>query len=114
MTPFPPQVLPLEAGGAALSTSDVVERLVKPHTAQRRCRYVELSSAQGSLWPGPASGHEMRFVSHGWKNPFSLLWRALAAHFKAAGAVPERTFIWLDIFAIKCDSRAAKTQPQPA
>ena len=71
----------------SLTTAEVVERHIKPQTAARRCRYVEL------LEPSDV-GEANLFTSHTWGAPFVDLVAAIA-HIAS-----DNMCIWLDIFAV--------------
>lgn len=57
--------------GKLLTTSDMVERVIKEKTRGAACRYVQLPGVADHVWPGASAGgerqtrDEMRFVSHG-------------------------------------------------
>ena len=96
------KVAPLDAAaGREMTTSAVVEQIILPLTAARRCRYIELpdaAAAPGSTWaPGVGS---MWFVSHAFGNPFRLAVHSVLEWFRSAGAREEEAYVWLDIFAI--------------
>jgi hypothetical protein len=75
-----------DAGGAALSTSQVVDLVVKPRTQSAdMCHYLALPEAAGHLW-SPGSGHDLWFISHAFGNPFRLVLDTLCAHFRDAPA----------------------------
>ena len=97
----PLDALNLDDSGAAvaLTTKEVVERVIKPLTAGARCRYIELDGAP--QWaPSKAEEEPLWFASHAFGNPFRLVVDALSAHFEAAGARDEEAWVWLDVFAI--------------
>jgi WD40 repeat protein len=77
-------------GGAAMSTKQVVEKVIMPVTASARRSFA-------SLVPG-AVCRPTAFASHAFGNPFSLLVAALKAHF--ADAVASEVYVWVDVFAI--------------
>ena len=70
------------------STADVVERIIKAQTSERRCRYVDLLGKEDV-------GDAALFCSHTWKASFVDLVAAIAH--VAAGD----TFVWIDIFAVR-------------
>ena len=89
----------------------------------RARRYAEILEPK-QLWPGPESGTDMCvpaksvasdsppcflnprpgidspfrrfFISHAFLNPFCLLLEVLESHFRAAGAMFENVYVWLD------------------
>jgi len=72
---------------AGLSTLDVVLKVVKTHTLEMLCRYVDI------LKPGD-TGRAQYFFSHTWAAPFNDL-------VAAAGHVcSDDDFVWIDIFAV--------------
>ena len=71
----------------SLTTAQVVEQHIKPQTAARRCRYVEL------LEPSDV-GEAHLFSSHTWKAPFIDLVAAIAH------VATDDMCVWLDIFAV--------------
>jgi hypothetical protein len=77
-------------GGEALTTKQVVERVIMPATASTKRSFA-------SLVPG-AVHRPTAFASHAFGNAFSLLVAALRAHF--ADAVATEVFVWVDVFAI--------------
>ena len=83
-------VRPLEAGGAALTTKEVVLRLIMPATEAAACNFAAM--VPGAVAPPTA------FASHAFGNPFGLLVSALEEHFM--NAVAADVFVWVDIFAI--------------
>ena len=85
-------VAPLERDGVVLSTSDVVDRLIKPALQAQAAG----PRTFASLVPG-AVGPPTCFAEVGWRNPFSLLVSSLEERF--VDAVPEEVYIWFDIFA---------------
>jgi len=70
------------------STADVVERIIKAQTSERRCRYVDLLGKEDV-------GDAALFCSHTWRASFVDLVAAIAH--VAAGD----TFVWIDIFAVR-------------
>ena len=81
------------------STADVVERIIKPETAARRCRYVELLDAA-------AVGIADLFASHTWGASF-VDFVAAVEH-----VAEESMFVWVDIFAVRqCAARHARLLP---
>ena len=77
------------------STADVVERIIKPETATRRCRYVELLDAA-------VVGIADLFASHTWGASF-VDFVAAVEH-----VAEESMFVWVDIFAVRqCAARHA-------
>ena len=85
-------VAPLESDGAALSTKEVVERLIKPATLAEGVSRNFASLVRGAVAPPVA------FASHAFSNPFRLLVSALEEHFM--NAVAADVYVWVDIFAI--------------
>ena len=69
------------------TTKQVVEIVIKGHTAGDKCAYVQLmdSSAPPDF-----------FISHTWHRPFAELVHCLREHSKS---LPPRAIIWMDIFA---------------
>lgn len=63
--------------------------LIKPATASRRCRFVELPSMRGK------SGKPLVFVSHTWGAPFADLIAAIAH------VLSDDQCVWLDIFSVR-------------
>ena len=70
------------------STADVVERWIKPRTARKRCRYVDLLVVEDV-------GESTLFVSHTWGAPFFDLVIAIAH------VASDDMFVWVDIFAVR-------------
>jgi ankyrin repeat protein len=70
---------------------DVIRRIIKPQTAFRRCRYVELSEMIENNYVGPAQS----FISYAQAGKWGDLIAGIADH-----ADPNR-FVWLDIFAVR-------------
>ena len=77
--------------GAATTTEAVVAQLILPATEKLgRCSVARAAPS--------AFGPPHAFVSHAFRNPFSLLLAALREYFRAA--VASEVFVWLDVFAI--------------
>jgi len=56
-----------------VTTTTVVEQMVKPRTNAAKCRYADLASVVD-----PAEvGEPMYFISHAWKAPIALLFRVV-------------------------------------
>ena len=70
------------------TTAMVVERKVRPETASRRCRHVELQAAADV-------GEASVFISHTWGALFCDLVAAILY------VASDETFVWLDIFAVR-------------
>ena len=70
------------------TTADVVERIIKPHTAATRCRYVKLME-EGD------TGEATLFASHTWGAPFVDLVAAIAH------VATDDMYVWVDIFAVR-------------
>lgn len=70
-----------------MSTLEAVLEIVKPATAERKCRYVAL------LDPSVV-GRSSAFSSHTWKAPVHDLIAAIAH------VLPDDAFVWIDIFAV--------------
>ena len=83
----------------ALTTTDVVEMIVRPVAHETHESYAVAKI------PHSSTGPPTHFVSHAWGRPFGHLVRSLQAYF--AGAVAEQVFLWLDIFAINQDKGRA-------
>ena len=80
-------------------TAEVVERLVRPHTAAARCRYADLRpmrQKENGLPLGVVGAADV-YVSHCWGARWGQLVAALAT---APDASPSRR-VWLDIFAVR-------------
>ena len=75
---------------AGRTTLDVVLKIIKPETEERKCRYVTLIAEQeaGSV------GRATIFVSHTWRAPFRDLVAAIAF------VLGEDAIVWLDVFAV--------------
>lgn len=104
----PIQVKSLDAssaarGGRPLSTTEVRDTFIRGATGAPRgnCRFVEVPEEilPAERWARD-SADPLYFVSHAWGNPFSLVVESLLAHFRAAGAIPDCVFVWVDIFAV--------------
>jgi hypothetical protein len=76
------------------TSAQVMSTLIKPATAPLRRRYADVPS----LVPPEHLGRPNLFISHCWKNSFSLLVAAVQG--QAAGAVEKDTYVWLDLFAM--------------
>ena len=74
--------------GRALTTGQVVERVVKPATAATRCRYVELLD-EGDV------GEADLFCSHTWQASFADLVAAIAH------VATDDMYVWLDVWAVR-------------
>ena len=74
--------------GRALTTGQVVERVVRPATAATRCRYVELLD-EGDV------GEADLFVSHTWQASFVDLVAAIVH------VATDEMFVWLDVWAVR-------------
>ena len=72
-----------------ITTAQLVARLIKPATASRRCRFVELPAMRGHV------GAPRAFVSHTWSALFADLVAAIAH------AIGEDEYVWLDIFIVR-------------
>eukprot|EP00854_Cymbomonas_tetramitiformis_P004445 gene4445-5456_t len=72
-----------------LHTYEVVEALVKLHTANTRCRYVELETMV------PFVGRAQVFVSHTWGALFADTVAAIGY------SLPDEAYVWFDIFAVR-------------
>ena len=70
---------------STVTTGEVVALLVKPATARRRCRFVELPAMRDLV------GAPRAFVSHVWSGLFTDLVAAIAH------AIPEDECVWCDI-----------------
>ena len=79
-----------EVSDVEWTTADVVERIVKPRTEGRRCRFVELPEMAG----GDNVGEAAAFGSHTWGARFHDLVAQLSHVFDDA------QFVWIDIFAV--------------
>ena len=79
-----------------MTTTDVMERIIKPETAARKCCYVELLSSDDRC-PPQWLGKATHFASHWWGYSFLELVGALRA-FSATCAEPP--FFFLDTMAI--------------
>ena len=77
----------VESLDRALKTHEVVELFIKPQTASRRCRYVEV------LEPSEV-GEAHLSISHTWGSPFSDLVATVTQ------VATDDMFVWLDIFAV--------------
>ena len=69
-----------------MTTTDVVETLVKPATAERQCRYVALLAAENV-------GRATAFCSHTWRASFRDLVAAICHVFD------DSTFVWVSSIA---------------
>lgn len=99
-----------------LTTSEVIQTFVVPHTKAENCSYVRLFTFRESdLWPGPISGSDMRFVSHAWGNPFRLLVTSICKHLEDAGGAQTSTFVWLVRWKchlqLCCDKSVSQSPP---
>ena len=74
---------------ADATTAQVVASFVKPATASRRCRFVELPLIQSY------TGQPKAFVSHTWGAPFADLVAAISH------VLGKDQCVWLDIFAVR-------------
>lgn len=79
-----------------MTTTDVMERIIKPETAARKCCYVELLASDDRC-PPQWLGKTTHFASHWWGYSFLDLVAALRA-FSATCAEPP--FFFLDTMAI--------------
>ena len=80
-------------------TAEVVEKLVRPHTAAARCRYADLRlmrQKENGLPLGVVGAADV-YVSHCWGARWGQLVAALAS---APDASPSRR-VWLDVFAVR-------------
>ena len=77
-----------------LSTEEVVEQFVRPVTADRKCRFLDLPQAVSYHTEGEALRPASVFISHSWANQFRLLLATVRRHSRRG-----RRF-WLDIFAV--------------
>ena len=77
------------------TTAQVVERVIKPATAGRRCRFVELMS-EGDV------GEADLFGSHTWNAPFVDLVAAICH------VATDAMYVWVDIFAVRCPPLAPR------
>ena len=85
-----------------LSTYEVVQRVIKPRTETRRCRFSDLTDAELPMCPiANQLGCVDCFLSHCWGNKFGLL-VAAATH----NACPGRRY-WIDIFAVNQHHKTA-------
>ena len=69
------------------TTKQVVEIVIKGHTAEDKCAYVQLMDS---------SARPRFFVSHTWHRPFAELVHCLREHSKG---LPPGAVVWMDIFA---------------
>ncbi|KAG1667843.1 hypothetical protein FOA52_011031 [Chlamydomonas sp. UWO 241] len=93
-----------ELAAKMLATQHVIDAIVKPATAARSCRFIELVGA-----PVP-DGRDFFFVSHTWSRVFAETVGQLEKHFRPeAQRVWRRgrpvlpltdVFVWFDLFAI--------------
>lgn len=72
-------------------TRDVVRDIIKPATAETRCRYTDLLKRSEAYAPGPATV----FCSHAW----SATWGDIVAAI-SCGAHRDR-MVWLDVFSVR-------------
>ena len=89
------QGIPLDA----LTTTDVVEMVVRPLALTTHLSYAEAKVPRRHVGP------PTHFASHAWARPFRKLVQSLQTYF--AGAVANEVFVWLDIFAINQDDGRA-------
>ena len=71
------------------TTAEVVERVIKPATAGRRCRFVELM-AEGDV------GEADLFASHTWGASFVDLVAAICH------VATDEMYVWVDVFSVRC------------
>ena len=73
----------------AINLYEVKDYVIKPATAKRKCRFVELHADD------PEVGRRAKvFISHTWRASFKDL-VAMIAH-----ALPDDAVVWVDIFAV--------------
>ena len=80
----------------SLTTGEISEKYIKPKTAKKRCRYVDLLNPKEIKKPN-------YFVSHVWKSPFSHLLECLQVQlhfFRIQQNDLDSLFFWIDIFAV--------------
>jgi hypothetical protein len=103
--PHPPGPQPMPALFEALTTAQVVERVIKPLTASAQCSYVAWLGAACDSRGYPLVAPATVFISHAWLNPFSAL--AAAIFGKLGGdelADAHEVYLWNDIF-VSCQHR---------
>ncbi|KAG2491808.1 hypothetical protein HYH03_009968 [Edaphochlamys debaryana] len=96
-----------------LTGEDIVESVVKPYTAARKCRYTDILMEQGlsdqRLAGAVSRARPFFFVSHPWGRPFGEVLDLVLANYreraKAAsldpGAAPlGDEYLWIDVFAL--------------
>ena len=92
-------------GAWSLKTFEVVEKIVKPLTLERKCRFTELLLDEHNGQSGTATvGRVDAFVSHCWSSPFGDLVAATRHNSR-----PGRRY-WVDIFAINQHSESGDMQ----
>ena len=82
------------------STLDVVLKIIKPETEERKCRYAVLLAHKEA--PG-ATGRARVFISHTWRAPFRDLVAAIAY------LLPDDDYVWIDV----CPRRPQHSPPRP-
>ncbi|GIL66739.1 hypothetical protein Vafri_20215, partial [Volvox africanus] len=80
---------------ATLSTSQVVQEVIKPMTASSACRLADLN--MNDLVSEADIGPPDYFISHAWSMPFLQLLDCFFNHLQGA---LDSTRVWLDIFAV--------------
>ena len=90
---------------AGLTTSQIIDLIVKPDTERRKCSYIDLYAgkrdAQGHLYIAPATA----FVSHAWKYLFSIPIDVVRTHHKKNPSA----YFWFDIFVMNQHSDDLKS-----
>jgi hypothetical protein len=84
------ECLAAQPGGAALTSEEVVQTVIKPCTHLRQCSFFCLAPH--------VFGSPSVFASHAWGNRFSLLVAVLCDHFR--NAVLEDVYVWVDCLAV--------------
>lgn len=87
-----------------LTTQEVVETIIKPRTAERKCSFVELSPPEKLSSP-------TIYVSHTWSGPFVEMIDSTVKYVSLAqaGSPRKQAFVWLDVFAVNqhcCEQEA--------
>lgn len=80
----------LASGG--LTTKQVVEWIVKPRTAQRKLRFVDMLDCEAA-----DVGRPDYFISHAWSRPFAETVSMVLQHLASA---EDTARVWIDAFAI--------------